>query len=115
MAHSTVLVEKTDSKGAEIVIHRDSDRDIKMRGLEIYIDNEFRHDLAFSKTYSEKVLPGIHQVKISNHLYRKVLDLDLLPGETVHLTAGNSFTLIGGLMLSSIGIGPYKVFLQRTR
>jgi hypothetical protein len=33
----------------------------------------------------------------------------------VELLAGNQFTLIGGLMVSVLGMGPYRVFLNEVR
>jgi hypothetical protein len=101
-----------DAGSAEIVISRDDERDIKMRGLEIYIDDLFVYDLGYERTYRAKLKPGAHTVKVSNHLYKKKIDLDLKPGDTVNLNAGNRFTLLGGLMVAILGMGPYKVFLE---
>ncbi len=97
---------------AEIVIRRDSERDIKFRGLEVFLDGTFIVDLFFNTTYRINVLPGEHTVKVSNHLYKKSVKVNVQNGETVNLLAGNNFTLLGGLMVSALGIGPYRVFLS---
>ncbi len=97
---------------ATLVIRRDADNDIKMRGLEIYVDGEFVHDLQFDRTFETRVAPGAHRLTVSNHLYKKSLDLTLEAGQTVTLLAGNRFTLLGGLMVSVLGMGPYRVFLS---
>ena len=102
----------TDPDNAEIVLARNSEKDIKMRGLEVFIDGEFAYDLMFNKSFAVELAPGRHTVKVSNHLFKKSMELDLKPGETINLQAGNNFGLIGGLMVSVLGMGPYKVFLK---
>lgn len=98
---------------ATIIIRRDSEKDIKMRGLEIFLDGEFVVDLPFSKSHSVEVEVGEHTIKASNRLYNRTLDLDLSPGQTAILQVGNVMGGAGGLMMAAVGIGPYKVFLDR--
>jgi len=101
------------SESAEVTIVRDAENDIKMRGLEVYVDGTYADDLKFNSSYSFSLPAGDHTVMVSNHLYKKSLQISLKPGEKLALLAGNSFTLIGGLMVSVLGMGPYKVFLRQ--
>ena len=106
------MVEATGTERAELVITRDSDADIKMRGLEIYVDDQYEHDLQYGRSFRKLVAPGLHKVMVSNHLYKKRLSLELKAGERVNLLAGNRFTILGGIMVAVLGMGPYIVFLR---
>jgi len=97
---------------AQIVINRDADNDIKMRGLEVFIDDEFTKDLSFGNGLSQNVCAGEHTIKVTNHLYTRRLRLTLNPGETSNVQIGNYFDGLGGLMMSVIGFGHYKVFVK---
>jgi hypothetical protein len=101
-----------DSQTAEIVITRDAENDIKMRGLEIFVDGEYAYDLMYNSSFDLKLTPGAHKIKVSNHLYTKTLALDLKAGDKINLLAGNNFGILGGIMVSVLGMGPYKVFLR---
>jgi len=98
---------------ARLLFVRQSDRDIKMRGLEVLVDGEMVTDLQYGKTYQATVTPGPHEVKVTNSLYTQKLDVELKPGETIRFETGNIATGLTGVMMSTIGIGPYKVFLRR--
>src|SRR5580693_4610360 len=97
---------------AAIVIKRDSDDDIKMRSLDVFVDGEFTVDLHFPSEYQAEVDPGDHSVKVTNHLYSRTLEFTLKAGETVTVEAGNYVTGPGTIMMSVLGMGPYKVFLR---
>jgi hypothetical protein len=107
-------VSTTTPIPAEVAIVRNAENDIKMRGLEIYLDGEYVDDLSFNSQFTSQVTPGSHTVTVSNHLYKKTLTVDVAPGERVELQAGNKFTLLGGLMVAVLGIGPYRVFLTQS-
>ena len=98
---------------ATLVVRRDADRDIKMRGLEVFVDGELVSDLHFGQEKQMTLPEGEHEVKVTNSLYSKKLTVDLRPNETVELQAGNIATGLGAMMMVTLGIGPYKVFLKR--
>jgi hypothetical protein len=106
-------VNSNNSVSGELAIVRNADNDIKMRGLQIFLDGQYVDDLSFNSEFTSQVSPGSHTVMVSNHLYKKSLTFNLAEGERVELSAGNRFTLIGGLMVSVLGMGPYRVFLDR--
>jgi len=96
-----------------MVVRRDSPKDIKMRGLEVYVDGEFAVDLQYGKEQEFTLPEGEHEVKVTNSLYTKRMTVDLRSNEKVELQTGNVATGLSGLMLVTFGIGPYKVFLKR--
>lgn len=98
---------------AKITIARKAERDIKMRGLEIFLDGNFVKDLQFGGEIELPVEPGEHQLKISNNLYSKENKFTVGTGETVRFAVGNYFTRFGAAATFVLGIGPYKVFLDR--
>lgn len=98
---------------ARVHIARNAQRDIKMRGLEIFLDGKFVKDLPFGAEVELSVDPGDHHLKISNNLYSKESRFTVGDGETVRFAVGNYFTKLGAAATVILGIGPYKVFLDR--
>lgn len=94
-------------------VRRTSERDLKMRGLQFIVDEEFWVDLNYGKTASRELPVGDHQLKITNLLYTKLIDFNLNEGETVVVEAGNEAVGCGALMVVVLGMGPYKVFANR--
>ena len=103
--------EPTDM--ARIILTRDSDDDIKMRGLEVFVDDEFIKDISFGSFASTDVAPGEHIVKVTNRLYTKRLAISAKSGDQIKVQVGNYFDKAGVLMMSIFGIGHYKVFLNQ--
>ena len=104
------MSETQDS--ANIHISRDAERDIKMRGLEVLLDDEFVENLKFGMEVTRTVVPGDHVVKITNKLYSAKLAISTKPGETIHIQVGNYFGKIGMMMVTIFGFGYYKVFIN---
>lgn len=100
------------SELAHIIIDRTSDKDIKMRELDAFIDEVFVDKLMFNSSFADDVPPGEHTIKVTNHLHTRKLHVNLKAGQTLHLMAGNYFDALGGVMMPSLGFGPYKVFLR---
>jgi len=108
----TNTVPSKDLETAELLIVRDAENDIKMRGLEIFVDGEYVYDIEFNRSFKTRLPIGSHTIKVSNHLYKKSIVIDLKPGDNIQLQVGNAFGLIGGLMVSVLGMGPYRVFIN---
>ncbi len=98
---------------ASVLVRRDSPNDIKMRGLELFVDGELVADRQYGREKELTLPEGEHEVKVTNSLYTKKLTVDLQPNQKIELQAGNVATGLSGLMLVTFGIGPYKVFLKR--
>ncbi len=96
-----------------VTITRDSSEDIKMRGLEVFVDDTFADDLYFGNTYSTCLEPGEHVIKVTNRLYTRRLSINLKDGQEANLQVGNYFGALGGFMMSVIGFGHYKVFVKQ--
>lgn len=103
--------KSTAADFAELIVSRNADYDIKMRGLEIFVDGKFAHDLSYPKSWSTQLSPGQHTIEVSNHLYKKSIDVQAIAGQKIELLAGNRFTPVGGIMVTVLGMGPYRVFL----
>lgn len=101
------------STPATLAFVRRSERDIKIRGLEIIVDNRFVKDLAFDADFEMEVAPGEHWVMVTNSLYSKNIQVILAAGERAQFDVGNYVTGLGGMMFVTIGMGPYRVFIDR--
>ena len=98
---------------ATIEVRRTSDRDIKMRLLMVVLDGKEMASLKFGESWSTRIAPGPHTLRITNHLFSLEAALDLAEGEIAAFQAGNVVGLIGLVFLSLFGVGPYKVFMRR--
>lgn len=95
-----------------ILVSRNSPRDIKVRGLEVYIDDIFAANLQFGRAVKVDVAPGEHEVRVTNTLYSAKISLSVADGEARELRAGNTLTGLFAPMFLAVGIGPYRVFLE---
>jgi len=97
---------------AHIIIDRNAENDIKMRGLDAFIDDVFVDNLPYNSSFTDDLNPGEHTIRVTNHLYSRSLHVNIQAGQTLHLQVGNYFDLVGGIIMPSIGFGPYKVFVK---
>jgi hypothetical protein len=95
-----------------LIISRTSDRDIKIRALDVFVDDDFLVDLAYGKSAEVELEPGPHTVKVTNRLYTRRLDVDLAVGERVTVSVANIAGPLGALMTMAMGMGVYKVFVE---
>ncbi|AIE84145.1 hypothetical protein [Fimbriimonas ginsengisoli] len=101
---------------SRLIVTRNSPKDIKMRGLEIQLDGQIVTDLQFEKSYESELPAGEHTLKITNQLYSKKETFELAEGEIVRFQVANvSKGIVGPIMLSAFGIGPYQVSLKRLK
>ncbi|RYG37454.1 hypothetical protein EON81_06685 [bacterium] len=99
---------------ATVRVSRTSSRDIGIRSLELFVDDEYIADIPFEGTHTLELKPGTHTLKASNRLYKRTLDLNLRAGETVDVSVGNILQGAMTILTSVFGTGPYKVFIERT-
>lgn len=95
-------------------MNRNSPRDIKVRGLEVYFDGKFVANLQFGRAVRLSVAPGEHELKVTNTLYTQKRTLRLEAGQELSFVAGNHLTGLFAPMFLAVGIGPYKVFLEQS-
>jgi hypothetical protein len=106
------MPEQTSQTGTFTIV-RNSDQDIKMRGLEVFVDGKFLTDIAYGKSLSFELEPGSHTILISNTIYKKQEDFVLAAGASATFQVANVVTGFGAMMISALGVGPYRVSLQR--
>jgi hypothetical protein len=95
---SRIIDELERSWTATITVRRQSAQDIGYRDIYISIDGEQVAILHAGDEVTRDVQPGAHTLKAHNTLFRKSLDVNLMPGE--HAT----FTVI-----NKAGFGTYSV------
>src|SRR5579862_9055445 len=98
---------------ARLVVNRNSTRDIKIRGLFVFVDDKEVANIAYGESFDTELQPGSHTLKVTNKLYSKSVDLDLKEGETAEFTAANVLSGLWAVIIGWSGLAPYKVVLQR--
>lgn len=94
-------------------VFRRAEKDMKIRGIDIYIDGEWVANLEFGHSFWKALAPGPHTIKVSNTVYSKSDAFELHHGEVQHYSAGNIVSGLTGFMVFSFGVGPYRVYLER--
>jgi plastocyanin len=98
---------------AHLTVSRTSDRDLKIRGIEVLLDGESLGSLAFGRSLERDIEVGHHTLKVTNRLNSRPAEFDASPGETVKFeTAGIA---MGGLWLfmTMLGTVAFRVTLDR--
>lgn len=98
-----------------MVVARDLQNDIKIRGLRILLDGEQVADLSYGRTYETSLAPGTHKLKVTNTLSSKEETIEVKPGDTLHFRAGNKMPGFWSWMLMMVCVAPYRVMLQRVQ
>jgi hypothetical protein len=100
---------------AKLIVSRTSERDLKIRGIEVILDGMHVDDLAFGNRLEKEIAPGRHTLKVTNLLKSKQIEFEAAPGETIHFeTIG---VVLGGLWLivTMLGTVPYNVLLEQVK
>jgi len=103
----------TEPAKSTLRVARTSERDIKMRGLEVLLDGKHLADLQFGKERVFEIEPGEHVLKITNTVYSKEDAFTVPAGREASYEVANVVTGIGAAMMSVFGIGPYRVDLRK--
>ena len=96
-----------------LVVRRDSEDDIKMRNLEVYVDGEWKADLGFGKTYEIELDPGEHELMVTNRMQKIKADLVLREGETAVFQGTNVLSKGISALIGALGIVSYHPTLRR--
>jgi hypothetical protein len=97
--------------GAKLIIARTAAKGMKVRSLDVFVDDRFVADLAFGKSLSVDLEPGEHSVKVSNRLYTRELQVRLAPGDRKRVQVGNILGRLG-MVLIGVGLPFYHVFVE---
>jgi hypothetical protein len=96
-----------------IVVSRNDERDIKIRGLEVLLDGEFVANLQFGQSYEAPIPAGSHRVTATNRMFTRHIDFDLAPGREARFTA-TSVALHGiWTLIALMGTVAYRVSLKQ--
>jgi hypothetical protein len=96
-----------------LVVARDSEKDIKIRGLFIYLDGEEVANLSYRDIFETEVSPGAHRLKATNTLFTQESEFEVTAGDVVRFQVSNRMTGILAALFGWSGIAPYKVTLER--
>jgi hypothetical protein len=104
---------EAESEGCRIIVSRTSERDIKIRGLEILVDGNFAANLQFGTSFEGTVACGPHRVTATNRMFSRSLDFEASAGKPSRFVA--TCVPLGGLWLlvAMMGTVAYKVRLER--
>ena len=106
------VAEATADPG-QIVVSRNDDRGIKIRGLEILIDGEFVSNLTFGQSYGAAIPAGSHKLTATNRLFSRHIDFDIAPGQELRFTA-TCVPLHGiWILVALMGTVAYRVSLRQ--
>lgn len=99
-------------ESATLFVSRVSDRDLKIRGIEVYVDGEFVGNLVFGQALSAAVSPGRHLVRATNRLSSREIEVEAGEGETVRLRATG--IALGGIwhLMTVLGTVAYRIELE---
>jgi len=89
-----------------ILIKRNSPKDIKIRGLQIFLDDKFVGDLLYNRQLELEGTPGKHVLKATNTLFTTKLEIEARDGEELEFLVGNHMPGTWAVMLVAIGIAP---------
>jgi hypothetical protein len=98
---------------ASVTVTRTSEEDLKTRQMYVWIDGERVATLMWGDSITKDLEPGVHQIKVSNTLLRKAVEVALKPGEQAFFEVINR-TGFGTLTMTLVlGVGPLYVTLRR--
>jgi hypothetical protein len=94
-----------------IVVSRNAPDDIQFRTVSVFVDDILLAELKFGERRSLEVPPGPHQVKVTNGLSRRRMQVEVESGEIVYLQAGHRFPLRNLIFIFLLAASPYQAFL----
>lgn len=94
-------------------IRRDSEKDIKIRDLQVLLDGKEVGHLVFGDSIRLTIEPGVHNIKVTNTLYSRSQKFEIEDGETITFQAGNKMPAAWAWFLMMVCVAPYGVILTR--
>jgi len=99
--------------GGTLVVRRDADDDIKIRGMDVLIDGEWKADLHYGNAYEVDLPPGEHTLAVSNKLKKEEAQFMLREGETAVFQVTNVLSKGVSVVLMGLGMVMYNSTLRR--
>ena len=95
-----------------LFLQRRSDRDIKIRGLEILVDGDDYFNLNYGQEKQVSLAEGEHEFKASNGLFSVRQFFVIESGKTVSFDVSNVASGFAKFVFMLIGMGPYRVVVK---
>jgi hypothetical protein len=97
---------------AQITVARTLERDIGIREVRVWLDEELIATLRNKQSVVRAVAPGQHTLRAHNTLVGKSIDFELAEGEHARFTTSNR-TGCASSMIFLLGAGPIYLSLDR--
>ena len=98
---------------SRVTIMRSSPEDSQQRQVIVKLDGEWIADLIYGRKVSRVVAPGRHRLQVDNTWQKKKVEFDVAPGEDVKFQAINRNGKLTWFLVSTLGVGPMYVSLER--
>jgi uncharacterized protein YgfB (UPF0149 family) len=98
-----------------LVVRRDSDGDIKIRGMDVLVDGEWKTDLHYGHSYEIELPVGEHTLAVSNKLKKSEEQFILSEGEKAVFQATNVMSKGVSVVLMGLGMVMYNSTLRRVQ
>jgi len=105
--------EKEQQKDSRVTVLRSSPDDSQQRQVIVKLDGEWIADLLYGFKISRAVTPGRHRLQVDNTWQKKKLEFDIAPGEEVKFQTVNKMGKLTWFLVSTIGVGPMYVSIER--
>lgn len=97
----------------QVRITRSSDSDLKIRTIEVLIDDQHVGNLLYGETLEVPIPAGPHRLKATNRLKSASVDFSVGAGETAEFRATG--VMMGGfwMLVSLLGTVAYRIRLEK--
>jgi len=108
------MQSQTNGVGAQIIISRNSPKDIQMRDLYLFVDGHPEITLEYGEMVEIEQEVGNHSVRVTNRVFSQKVEFALAEGETARFEVANVAArgLLSYLMML-VGTVPYKPTIRQ--
>jgi ribosomal protein L3 len=101
-----------DAPQAQVTVARTLERDIGIREVQVWLDEELIANLKHHQSVTRVAVPGHHTVRAHNTLVGKRIEFELAEGEHARFTTANRSGCATSLIFI-LGAGPIYLSLER--
>jgi hypothetical protein len=98
---------------SRVTVSRSSPEDAQQRQVIVKLDGEWIADLVHGRKISKVVTPGRHRLQVDNTWQKKKVEFDVAPGEEVKFQTINRNGKLTWFLVSTLGVGPMYISLER--